>query len=91
MWQESLCVCGEKGSKGGEGGLSKACKPNFPMQLNVSHGTEWVSLHPGLRWPGVPGLRVEVNGQVGRLPWTVCLTSMSSVSTAIGATELDDL
>ncbi|CAL8464733.1 g4268 [Coccomyxa elongata] len=62
--KESLCVCGKKSLKGGEGGLSKACKPNSPMQLNVSHGTEWVSLHPGLRWPGVPGLRVEVNGQV---------------------------
>ena len=23
-----------------------------------------VSLRPGLRWPGVTGLRVEVNGQV---------------------------
>lgn len=43
---------------------SGACMPNLPMWLNVSHKTEWVSLHPGLRWPGVPGLRVEVNGQV---------------------------
>lgn len=38
--------------------------PNAPMWLNVSHKTDWVSLQPGLRWPGVPGLRVEVNGQV---------------------------
>lgn len=38
--------------------------PNAPMWLNVSHTTDWVSLQPGLRWPGVPGLRVEVNGQV---------------------------
>lgn len=52
------------GSSSGEAGAFPACVPNSRMWLNVSHTTEWVSLHPGLRWPGVTGLRVEVNGQV---------------------------
>jgi hypothetical protein len=56
---------GAQGSgDGAAAGAFPACTPNSLMWLNVSHETDWVSLHPGLRWPGVPGLRVEVNGQV---------------------------
>lgn len=40
------------------------CRPNEALQLNVSSEAEWVSVHPGLRYPGVQGLRVEVAGQV---------------------------
>ena len=38
--------------------------PDHVMELNVSYETEWVGLHPGLAFPGVQGLRVEVAGQV---------------------------
>ncbi|KAK9917087.1 hypothetical protein WJX75_000778 [Coccomyxa subellipsoidea] len=64
--KESLCVCGGSCPEGIQrsGGAAGGCMPNAPMWLNVSHKTDWVSLQPGLRWPGVPGLRVEVNGQV---------------------------
>ena len=41
-----------------------ACVPNEVMHLNVSADAEWVSLHPGLRFPTVQGLRVEIAGQV---------------------------
>lgn len=34
------------------------------MHLNVSADAEWVSLHPGLRFPTLQGLRVEIAGQV---------------------------
>ena len=40
------------------------CQPDVPMWLNVSHSVEWVALHPRLRFPGIPGLRVEAGGQV---------------------------
>ena len=58
---------------GGGGGALPECVPNERMWLNVSHSVDWVSLHPGLRWPGVPGLRVEVNGQV------LCMSSCQVV------------
>lgn len=34
------------------------------LTLNVSDSTRLISLTPALRFPGVPGVRVEVNGQV---------------------------
>lgn len=34
------------------------------MQLNVSHDTGFVTLHPALRYPDLQNLRVEVAGQV---------------------------
>ena len=75
--QELLCVCGEgcPGATRNSSGAAGGCRPNLPMWLNVSHRTDWVSLQPGLRWPGVPGLRVEVNGQVP------CMTLLSRSST----------
>ena len=44
--------------------MAPRCRPDAPMWLNVSHGVEWVALHPRLRFPGIPGLRVEAGGQV---------------------------
>ena len=38
------------------------------LSLNVSDTSKLVSLTPALRRPDVPGIRVEVNGQVGRSP-----------------------
>lgn len=41
------------------------------MSVSVSHKTEVVTLSPTLLFPGVNGVRVEVNGQV-RLPGIFC-------------------
>lgn len=50
--------------------MAPRCRPGAPMWLNVSHGVEWVALHPRLRFPGIPGLRVEAGGQVCLLELT---------------------
>jgi len=52
------------GGGGGGGAAAPRCAPDAPMWLNVSHGVEWVALHPRLAFPGIPGLRVEAGGQV---------------------------
>ena len=40
------------------------CDPDVPLAINVSSETKWVSLQPGLLYPEVDGIRVEVKGQV---------------------------
>ena len=40
------------------------CDPNTALAVNVSSETKWVSLQPGLLFPDVEGIRVEVKGQV---------------------------
>lgn len=40
------------------------CDPNTVLAVNVSSETKWVSLQPGLLFPDVEGIRVEVKGQV---------------------------
>lgn len=46
------------------------------LSLNVSDSNRMVSLTPALKHPGVPGIRVEVNGQVG--PQTVAVSNECS-------------
>jgi len=41
-----------------------SCDPDTPLGVNVSSETKWVSLQPGLLYPDVDGIRVEVKGQV---------------------------
>ncbi|KAL0019979.1 hypothetical protein WJX79_005353 [Trebouxia sp. C0005] len=41
-----------------------SCNPDTPLGVNVSSETKWVSLQPGLLYPDVDGIRVEVKGQV---------------------------
>ncbi len=41
-----------------------SCDPDTPLGVNVSSGTKWLSLQPGLLYPDVDGIRVEVKGQV---------------------------
>jgi hypothetical protein len=61
-------TAGAAATGGAAGGWAAAaaprCAPDAPMWLNVSHGVEWVALHPRLAFPGIPGLRVEAGGQV---------------------------
>lgn len=40
------------------------CSPDTALAVNVSSETKWVSLQPGLLYPEVEGIRVEVKGQV---------------------------
>ncbi|KAL4452476.1 hypothetical protein ABPG75_008138 [Micractinium tetrahymenae] len=40
------------------------CEPGVLLSLNVSDSNRMVTLTPALKRPGVPGIRVEVNGQV---------------------------
>ena len=40
------------------------CDPDTPLGVNVSSETKWLSLQPGLLYPDVDGIRVEVKGQV---------------------------
>ncbi len=40
------------------------CEPDVSLAVNVSSKTKWVSLQPGLLYPDVDGIRVEVKGQV---------------------------
>ena len=81
------------GTAGGDwwGGEVPACVPNKALWLNVSAGVEWVSLHPGLAWPGVAGLRVEVNGQVGLRPLSLPAVPYSMFTVAwLGTSRRSD-
>lgn len=40
------------------------CDADSVLAVNVSSQSKWVSLQPELMFPGVEGVRVEVNGQV---------------------------
>lgn len=45
-------------------GAAPTCTPGTALAVNVSSETKWVSLQPGLAYPEVAGIRVEVKGQV---------------------------
>ena len=48
----------------GEAATVPHCTPDTALAVNVSSETKWVSLQPGLAYPEVAGIRVEVKGQV---------------------------
>lgn len=54
----------EAEDSGEAAGASPTCSPDTALTVNVSSETKWVSLQPGLAYPEVEGIRVEVKGQV---------------------------
>ena len=59
-----ICEDGPDVDGSSSGGDAMPCLPDSMMQLNVSNDVGFVTLHPGLRYPDLQNLRVEVAGQV---------------------------
>jgi len=47
--------------------IACCCIADVLLSMNISDDSGMVSLTPALRRPDVPGIRVEVNGQVSRV------------------------
>ena len=59
---EGSAAAADEGSN--ESSEPPLCSPDTALGVNVSSETKWVSLQPGLLYPEVEGIRVEVKGQV---------------------------
>ncbi|KAK9803015.1 hypothetical protein WJX72_000035 [[Myrmecia] bisecta] len=73
-----------------DGGVLVPCAPNMPIHLNVSYETDWVALHPGLRFPQVQGIRVEVWDQVLSQGGDVSADQMADTTAALQTRQNQD-